>query len=64
MADLEIKVSVKVKKNEKQYEFICENGSDLGEAYSAYCEIGQWFLERITESEKAKRPKEEPEEEK
>jgi len=59
MADLIINVNLKVRKNDKDYIFSCENGADLGEAYSAYCEIGQWFIEKITEAEKAKKPKEE-----
>ena len=64
MAELKVQLFLNVKRGDKEYSFVCENGSDLGESYSAYCEIGKWFVERITEAEKSKEPKEEVKEKK
>lgn len=64
MAEIRSIVQVVVRRDEKEFIFSCENGADLGLAYSAYCEMGQWFIERITEAEKQKQPIVENEEKK
>lgn len=64
MAEIKSLITIIVKKQDKEFVFSCENGSDLGTAYSAYCEMGQWFVEKITEAENQKQPIVENEEKK
>ncbi len=51
---------IKIKKNEKDYLFYCENASPLGEVYDALAEMRQVILQIMTEREKEKEKEPEP----
>ena len=54
--DVNVKAFVTVKKNDNEFSLVCANNANLGEAYSAWQEIGQWLVEKIQQDLAARKP--------
>jgi hypothetical protein len=57
-AEIIVKAFVTVKKEKGEYALVCSNSADLGEAYTAWQEIGAWIVERIQQDLAARKPAE------
>lgn len=54
--DINVKVFVTVKKENAEYSLICNSNANLGEAYSAWQEIGVWIVEKIKQDLENRKP--------
>lgn len=57
-AEVLAKAFITVKKEGGDYSLVCSNSANLGEAYSAWQEIGEWLVDRIKTDIEARKPKE------
>jgi hypothetical protein len=57
-AEVIMKAFVTVKKEKGEYALVCSSSSDLGEAYTAWQEIGNWIVDRIQADLAARKPQE------
>jgi hypothetical protein len=47
---------ITVKKGDTQYALVCSNTANLGEAYQAWQEIGQYLVDRIQQDLASRKP--------
>ena len=57
-AEVLAKAFITVKKEGGDYSLVCSNSANLGEAYSAWQEIGTWLVEKIQADLAARKPAE------
>ncbi len=52
------KAFITVKKEDREFSLVCANNANLGEAYAAWQDIGNWLVERIQQDLEARKPQE------
>ncbi len=53
-----VKAFVTIKKNDNEYSLVCSNNANLGEAYSAWQDIGAWIVDKIQQDLATRKPQE------